>query len=613
MRSTDHYSARTALPPGARQQTAGRPSSRPGVRRLWIAAAWAGGAVVLFALFLRISLSSPMDSDGANNALQAWDMIHGNPLLRSWVIGDASCYTFELPLYAIIEIFSGLTGVIFHVAGALTYLIVAAGAVGLAGTGSRGALKAARCGMAVAVLAAPVVTQQGASILLEAPDHIGTAAFLLFSFLVIDRAPGRRFAPPLLAAILCAGQVGDGTVLYVAVPAVLLVCLYRVLAARTIRTADTAFAVAAGVSVPLTSLVRAVMLHFGGFSMVPPKTAISPVGLWPEHLVLTWRAIRTLFGAFGATVVPYHSPLSGLAALFGLLCLLAAAFGLAKVVWTWRIASRAEQMLCVAIVVNLAVYLVSTLPSTYSSREIAAVLPCGAVLAARACVPAGVLDAQQARLAAAAVGLAAVLPLTAAAATLPPVTAPAVPLAAWLEAHGLRYGIAGYWDASAVTLQSGGKIQVRAVVSTKGQALTAAEAAEPAGQFGQLWGPGKIRPFYWETKPDWYHAAAHDATFVIANGQFPDSAPLTSAEVQYAFGRPAAVYQVAGRAIMIYRTNLLHRLAAPFVPLALPLGQVSPRDRTIRSASRASEAMSRPVTKIRTVSTAIRNGCLTMS
>jgi hypothetical protein len=568
MHSTDHYSGRpdpntATLPRGARQQPAGRPDSRPAARRLWVTAAWAGGALVVFTLFLRISFSNPMDSDGANNALQAWEMIHSNLLLHGWVIGDASCYTFELPLYAIIEVFSGLTGFIFHVASALVYLIVAAGAVALAVTGSRGPAMAARCGIAIAVLAAPVVTQQGAWLLLYSPDHIGTTAFLLYSFLLIDRVPDRRFTPPLVAVILCAGQVGDGTVLYVGVPAVLLVCLYRVLAARKIRTVDTAIAIAAVVSVPLTSLVRTVMLHLGGFSMVPPKTAISPIGQWPEHLVVTWRAIRTLFGAFGATVVPYSSRLSGLAAVFGLVCLLAAAFGFAKVVWNWRTASRTEQMLCVAIVVNLAVYLVSTLPSTYSPREIATVLPACAVLAARACVPSRIAAVQDARLAAAAAGLAALLPLTAAAVTLPPVTAPAVPLASWLEAHRLTYGIAGYWDASSVTLQSGNKVQVRAVVSTNGQVTSAAQAAEPVGQ---LWGAGKIRPFYWETKPDWYDASAHDATFVIANGQMPDSAPLTSAEVIRAFGPPSAVYHVAGRAIMVYRTNLLRRLAAPFVP-----------------------------------------------
>jgi hypothetical protein len=530
------------------------------VRRLWISAAWAAGALVLFGLFLRISLSDPMDSDGANNALQAWDMLHGNPLLHGWIIGDASCYTFELPLYAIIEVFFGLNGLLIHVAGALTYLIVAALAAALACTGSRGTATVARCGVAVAVLAAPVVTQQGASILLEKPDHIGTSVFLLVSFLLIDRAADRRFTPPLLAVILCAGQVGDGTVLYVGVPAVLLMCLYRVLAARKIAVADTAIAVAAAVSVPLTSGVRAVMLHFGAFSMVAPKTAISPVSQWPEHLVVTWRAIRTIFGAFGATVVPYSTPLSGLAAVFGLACLLAAAFGFAKVVWTWRTASRAGQMLCVAIVVNLAVYLVSTLPSTYSSREIAAVLPCGAVLAAQACVPGRIAGAPRARVALAGAGLAALLPLAAAAATLPPVTPPAVPLTAWLQAHGLRYGIAGYWNASAVTLQSGNTIQVRAIASTDWRIV---RAKEPPGR---LWGPGKMSPFYWETKADWYDASAHDAVFVIANGQSPDSRPLTAAEVRRAFGRPAAVFPVAGREIMIYRANLLERLAPPFAP-----------------------------------------------
>jgi hypothetical protein len=60
------------------------------VRRGWIAAACVGG-VLLYAFFLRISLSSPMDSDGANNALQAWDMLHGHLLLHGWLIGDASC------------------------------------------------------------------------------------------------------------------------------------------------------------------------------------------------------------------------------------------------------------------------------------------------------------------------------------------------------------------------------------------------------------------------------------------------------------------------------------------------------------------------------------------
>jgi hypothetical protein len=535
-------------PSGQRPRPVGLRDQRPAQRRLRAAAAWIGGSVALVAVLLRISLSWPMNSDGANNALQAWDMLHGHLLLPGWIIGDASIYTFELPLYAIIEFFFGLTGVIFHIAAALTYLIVVAFSVALAAANSRGAAVAARCAVVVGVLAAPVVTQQGVSILLAAPNHTGTSVFLLASFLLIERAPARRFTPPLLAVILCAGELGDATVLYVAVPAVLLVSAYRILAARRIRTSDTAILVAAAVSVPLASLARAVMLHFGGYAQVPPKTAISPIGQWPGHLALAWRAIRTLYGAFGATVVPAHAPLSGVAAGFGLACLLAAAFGFARVVWTWRSASRGEQMLCVAIVVNLAAYVASTLPSTFSSREIASVLPCGAVLAARALVPSRIVGAIRARAGLATAALVALLPL-AAAATLPPVTPPAVPLAAWLKARGLTYGIGGYWDASSVTLQSGNQVQVRAVVRY---------ADRVAGSYVSAYG--------WETKPEWYDASRHDATFVIANGYYPDSSILKASDVEGYFGRPTATYQVAGCEILIYQTNLLKRLRAPFKP-----------------------------------------------
>jgi hypothetical protein len=345
--------------------------------------------------------------------------------------------------------------------------------------------------------------------------------------------------------IICAGQIGDATILYVAVPAVLVVCGYRVLAARKIAAADTATAVAAAVSVPLTLLIRAAMMHLGGYSEVHPRTAISPIGQWPEHLVLTWRAIRTLYGAFGATVVDAHTPLGGVAAVFGVACLVAAAFGFARVVWTWRTASRAEQLLCVAIVLNLAAYVASTLPSTYSSREIAAVLPCSAVLAARACVPGRLVGAPRARAAGAVAALAAVVPLAAATATLPPVTPAAVPLAAWLNTHGYRYGIGGYWDASSVTLQSHNQVQVRAIAKTT---------------------RGHVAAYYWETRSDWYDASRHDATFVITNGPYPNSPTLGATEVEQYFGRPAAVYHVAGREILIYRRNLLKRLAAPYQP-----------------------------------------------
>jgi hypothetical protein len=167
------------------------------------------------------------------------------------------------------------------------------------------------------------------------------------------------------------------------------------------------------------------------------------------------------------------------------------------------------------------------------------VLPCGAVLAARACVPGRIVGATRAPVALAAAALAAVLPL-AAAATQPPATSAAVTLAAWLKAHRLTYGIAGYWEASAVTLESGDRVQVRAITSKN----------------------NRFFPYYWETKPGWYDASRHRATFVIAD--YYDRIPVAAAE--HSFGRPAAIYQVAGYHIMVYQGNLLSRLRARGLP-----------------------------------------------
>jgi hypothetical protein len=541
--------ARLPSPPGLGE-------ARPQRRRLRAAALWIAGGLVLVAVFTRISMAGQLNSDGANIALQGWDMLHGHLLLHGWITADASYYTFEVPQLALAELVFGLTSLAAHVVSALTYVIVAALAVALARAGSRGTAAAARCAVVLAVLAVPAVTWPGVATLLEAPQHVGTAAYLLGPFLLIDRAREWRFAAPLAGLILFAGQIGDATVLYVAVPAVLLVCGYHVLAAppqvpggrlrglaQKVRTPDAAIAVAAAASVPLAMLARIAMRYLGAYVLVPPRTAISPRKLWWPHLVITWQNVRVLFGAAVATP---GTALDVAAAAFGWACLLAAAFGLARVVWRWRTASRAEQFAAAAIVINLGVYTLSKLPVTAfaSSREIAAVLPCGAVLAARAFVPASIAHAARARVTLAAVALAALLPLTAAA-VQPVATPAAVPVAAWLKAHGYRYGIAGYWDASVVTLESGNDVLVRAIAVRQ----------------------NRFKPYYWETKPGWYAASRYDATFVIADGPdaYPNGGVTVTAAEQY-FGRPVAVHWVSDREILLYRINLLQRLAAPYQP-----------------------------------------------
>ena len=539
------------IAPTPRQPHAGQldPAVRPGQEagRWRTVAAWIGGGLALAAFSLRISLSHPVNSDGANNALQAWDMLHGNATLHNWVLGDATYYTFDLPVYAITEIFLGLHTITQHVAAALIYVIVVACAAAVAVTDSRGPARAARCGVVVAVMAAPLLVHANVSTLLGQPDHTGTAAILLAAFLLIDRFPGRGFTSPLLCAILCAGQIGDDTIRFVAVPAIVVVSVYRVLAARKIRVADSAIAVAAAASVPLATAVRAAMLRMGAYSMIAPKTSLAPAAQWPHHAAIALHHIRLLYG----TIVVPGAALGSVGTAFGLACLLAAAFGFLRVAWTWRTASRAEQLLCVAIIVNVGAYVFSTIPVPSNDYELVAVLPCGAILAARGLVPGRIAGRRAAHVAATAAGIAALLPLTAAA-TMPNAAQQTAPLAAWLEAHNLRYGIGWYWDASVVTVQSAGQVQVCAV------------SAVPQG----------IGAYDWETDAAWYDPSQHDATFVVA--PLSHQQDWFTAAIYNHFGRPAATYREAGVLILVYRKNLLSRVL-PALPLqaAISRGQAA--------------------------------------
>jgi hypothetical protein len=502
------------------------------VRRLLAVTAWIAGCAVLFLCYLRISFTAHVTSDGANNALQAWDMLHGHLLMHGWIAGDVTYYTFDLPVLMLAEIVFGLQDLTSHVASAVIYLIVTVLAVAVAVADSRGLARLARAGVVVAVLTATFHVEWNAPYLLGAPDHIGTSVFLLACVLLIDRAPARRHTAPLLLAILWAGQIGDATVRYVAVPAVVAVSVYRVAAARKLRGGDAANALAAVASVPLAVAVRALMLHFGAYQMIAPKTAIATPGQWPHNAAIAWHAIRVLFGAEVAS--GSANPGRDAGYILGIACLLAVAVGFARVAWTWRTASRAEQVLCAAIVINLAVYVVSTMPIPSNPYEVVGILPCGAVLAARGCVPRHIPDRLRAGLATGLAATVALLPLAIAAAR-PAAPAPTAPLAAWLEAHGLTYGLAGYWNGSVITLHSGGQVRARAVVIRGSQVIR----------------------YDWQTDTAWFDPSQHNATFLITDLAGVGLSPWA----EHFFGKPYQIDRVSHWAILIYRKNLLRQVA----------------------------------------------------
>jgi len=175
----------------------------------------------------------------------------------------------------------------------------------------------------------------------------------------------------------------------------------------------------------------------------------------------------------------------------------------------FRDADFVSQLLLCGIVANILAYVPSSLAdqSALNTREIAPVLPFAAALAGRMLgerllrVPlAGPLTTIKVRgkrigVRVVAASLVVLMGWYGFAlwrqADKPPAPAPLTHLVAYLQERGLKYGIGGYWESSIITVESGGKVTIRAVSSSC------------------------LQPYPWESKDDWYDASKHYANFLL--------------------------------------------------------------------------------------------------
>ena len=265
--------------------------------------AWLVAAAVLFACYLRVSGTVAVNSDGANDALQAWDMLHGNVLLHGWRLGDVSYYTTELPQYALLELAFGLHSSVVHVAGAMTYTLVVLLAALLAQGRARGMAGAGRALIAAGIMLAPQLGG-GAFILLLSPDHVGSTVPVLAALLILDRAPRRWYVPVSVAALLAVALVADRVVLLTGVLPLAAVCVarsYRGAVRQRRRGGPQRYELALGgaalASVVAAWLAQVVLDAEGGYHVAPLAViSVASVGQLPGVLYADAQAVLLLFG-----------------------------------------------------------------------------------------------------------------------------------------------------------------------------------------------------------------------------------------------------------------------------------------------------------------------------
>jgi hypothetical protein len=533
---------------GGREQVAPAPAAVPSRTPAATLARRAGvilvAAAVLFFCYLRQSQLAPVSSDGSGNILQAWDMLHGNLLLTHWWVSDVSFFTTELPQYMLIEAVLGLGPWVVHVAAAMTYTLLVLLAGVLAKGHATGRAGWARALLAGGLMVAPQLS--ATSIVLLSPDHTGTAVPLLVTWLLIDRARPRWFIPVLVCLLLTLTMVADVVVLVTGIIPLMLTAAVRAfpgLISRGKRPQwyELSLAGAAAVAGVAGSFAPRAIAALGGYRQSNVGTA-TDLGQLGHGAWVTVQAFLELFGA------SFSSPRPGPEVVFVALHLAGAAAVACVLILAFTRFFRADDLMvpvfAVAIVLNMVAYMTSThAQNLLSAREVAAVLPLGAVLAGRLLGDRLLGWTRAARkwlapaLAVLTVGYLAGLGYNLVQA---PVASQTEPLAAWLVTHRLTDGLASYWQANSTTVDSHGRVLVTAVVRDPRDRLV---------------------PYQWEADDANYDPARHYANFVVVGGF--DTLPAMPLSAELTFGRPARVYHASGYTIMVWNTNLLTELNRP--------------------------------------------------
>jgi hypothetical protein len=306
-----------------------------------------------------------------------------------------------------------------------------------------------------------------------------------------------------------------------------------------------------------------------GYQVTPVKSAtLAPLHTLPQRVVVTLEGILNVYGADFFHISqnsPFGPALGGLPVAVGVALAAVHLVGVALAAWGFFRAFRhffdpsdlISPVLATAIAINVAGYMLSIVAGgIFDTREILAVLPFGAVLAGRM-VTGSLARARLGRMRLTpmlAGGLAGVLACYLAAlgygAAQSPVADNEQAIIPWLEAHHLTHGLGTYAESNLITLDSGGRVEIRDV----------------------SWNSTGDLPRHFETKSSWDDPRHSYANFILTNSadhwgmdggpnRLVSMIPRSAIAALHA-GPPAHVYHYKTFTIMVWNHNLLDNLGS---------------------------------------------------
>ena len=434
--------------------------------------------------------------DKATAILEGQAMTRGNLLLHGWTLPVSSYWSTDAALSALLIPFVGLHGVLMQLQPAvMTALFVGAGA--LAATretrGRQAAIAAVVTLVALTVFAAPMMEFY----LTAGAYHVGTALLALLGFVALRRA---KFDIGWVAAVvvLAIGALGDLEMIAYGVLPVAVAGVVSMIRERSLRAGTPLVAAGAG-SIALLVLLQAAKIALGGFQWSPTHGAV-PLG----HLAGSFKNMLAVYADFlggSRSWGGYEIPLAGqwwhlLGALAVTASLLSGVYWLIRrMVFGTGSASTSpdprilDDLLVLGVLGAACSFMLEATLGLRDARYMTVSLLFASVLTAR--VVAQLLPRLASSGRRVVIGVAGVA-LLGLAGTLGLQLSHADSyqtesrLVVWLEAHHLRRGIAGYWPASIVTVDSQGSVAVRPVLDSHRKIVPMQDEADSAWYEGSF-------------------------------------------------------------------------------------------------------------------------------
>jgi hypothetical protein len=521
----------------------GTGSPRARARVLVTAAAIAAGVVGLFWLLYATSVHAAAGtSDKATTILVGQAMADGHLLLHGWILPPGNYWTSDAAFYAIAVRLEGLKpGLLYSEPAVLAVLTIVIGVV-IAREGRRGA-PAIAGGVSVVVLLA-LATPTMAYWFVAKDFHVGSGLYVLLAFWALRRGRfGFRWA--LAVVLVTVAMLGDLEVLAFAVAPLILAGLAAMLRERRWQSgaAQVSAAVAAVAGAEVLLRIRDAL---GGFkpSAALPLASVAEMVTNLKHLA-TFGAyfVGISNGRFETGGVPlWLLRVHAVGGICIVACLIAALASLVVALFRsgrrdepergdaqlWRLddmllfgtLGAAAPFVILAQANGLGVHFLTVMvvfASILTGRMVARAwsnLPTGRVTPALAIL--GV-----------AVSLSFAAGLGYELARADPVQ-PQQYLATWLEAHGLRNGVGGYWTAAITTVESRGAVTVAPAEAAKGGKIL-----RYMSQSTSTWYAGQRFQFYV------FHVPRHHSNGIIA------AATRT-------WGKPAHIYTVGVYRVLVW-------------------------------------------------------------